>query len=148
MSLYGAIPLMHAHRSGSTVGVLWLNAAETWIDIEKVTTTKSVSDAWRKTRSARKNFKSLDEGPSSKTTQTHWISETGILDLFIFLGPTPESIFKQYSALTGTTALPQLFAIGHHQCRWNYISQTDVLEVSAKFDDADIPLDVIWLDIE
>jgi alpha 1,3-glucosidase len=35
MTLYGAIPFMQAHRKGSTVGVFWLNAAETWIDITK-----------------------------------------------------------------------------------------------------------------
>src|SRR5271156_3381051 len=35
MSLYGSIPFMQAHRKDSTVGVFWLNAAETWIDIIK-----------------------------------------------------------------------------------------------------------------
>jgi alpha 1,3-glucosidase len=44
--------------------------------------------------------------------------------------------------------MPQYFAIGYHQCRWNYQSQEDVLEVSQRFDEADIPMDVIWLDIE
>ncbi|KAJ8604388.1 hypothetical protein MRB53_041832 [Persea americana] len=35
MTLYGAIPFMQAHKKDSTVGVFWLNAAETWIDIVK-----------------------------------------------------------------------------------------------------------------
>jgi alpha 1,3-glucosidase len=35
MTLYGAIPFMQAHKKDSTVGVFWLNAAETWIDIIK-----------------------------------------------------------------------------------------------------------------
>jgi alpha 1,3-glucosidase len=35
MALYGAIPYMQAHRAGSSVGVFWLNGAETWIDVEK-----------------------------------------------------------------------------------------------------------------
>ena len=39
MTLYGAIPFMQAHRKNSTVGVFWLNAAETWIDIVKSKTT-------------------------------------------------------------------------------------------------------------
>ncbi len=38
--------------------------------------------------------------------------------------------------------------MGHHQCRWNYDSQEDVLGVTAGFDRAGIPLDVVWLDIE
>lgn len=35
MTLYGAIPFMEAHREDSTVGVFWLNTAETWVDIVK-----------------------------------------------------------------------------------------------------------------
>ena len=51
-------------------------------------------------------------------------------------------------SLVGRTALPQYFAIGYHQCRWNYWSDGDVKDVSSRFDEADIPMDVIWLDIE
>lgn len=111
---------MHAHKAGSTVAVFDVVASETWIDITK----------------------------SSKSTHTHWMSESGILDLFVFLGPTTEDVFETYGQLTGTTALPQMFAIGHHQCRWNYLNQEDVAEVTRKFDEHDIPFDVIWLDIE
>ena len=137
---------MQAHRQGSTVGVFWLNGAETWIDIEKPSTAKSVSDSWRKSRH-QKNSLAKDAGPTTRSTTTHWVSESGVLDLFVFLGPTPDSLFQQFSSLVGTTALPQRFAIGHHQCRWNYLSQEDVLEVSAKFDEHDMPMDVIWLDM-
>ena len=68
--------------------------------------------------------------------------------MFAFLGPTTSDIFKQYGSLTGFTDLPQSFAIAYHQCRWNYLSQLDVIEVDAGFDEHDIPYDVIWLDIE
>jgi len=34
MALYGAVPYMMAHYgSGNSVGFLWLNAAETYIDV-------------------------------------------------------------------------------------------------------------------
>ncbi len=33
MALYGSIPFMVAHAEDKTVGVLWLNAAETFIDV-------------------------------------------------------------------------------------------------------------------
>ncbi|TDZ39986.1 Glucosidase 2 subunit alpha [Colletotrichum spinosum] len=133
MTLYGAIPLMQAHLKDSTVGVFWLNGAETWIDV-----TKSESKS-----------NPLALGVGSKTnTHTHWISEAGILDVFVFLGPTPKDITKNYGELTGTTALPQEFSIGYHQCRWNYVSDDDVKDVDRKFDKYKIPYDVIWLDIE
>lgn len=133
MSLYGAIPFMQAHRKDSTVGVFWLSAAETWIDIVKA--------------KAGNNPLALGLG-SKKNTQTHWISESGLLDVFVFLGPTPRDVVQKYGELTGFTAMPQEFSIGYHQCRWNYVSDDDVKDVDRKMDKFHIPYDVIWLDIE
>jgi mannosyl-oligosaccharide alpha-1,3-glucosidase len=133
MTLYGSIPFMQAHRKGSTVGVLWLNGAETWIDIVKT--------------KARSNPLALGV-KDTVSTHTHWFSESGLLDLFVFLGPTPQGVMKAYGELTGYTALPQEFAIAYHQCRWNYVTDEDVKDVDRKFDKFSIPYDVIWLDIE
>jgi mannosyl-oligosaccharide alpha-1,3-glucosidase len=133
MTLYGAIPFMQAHRKGSTVGVFFLNAAEMWIDIVK----------------SKKSPNPLSLGIGATTdTQTHWMSESGLLDIFVFLGPTPKDVTKSYGELTGFSQLPQQFAIGYHQCRWNYVSDDDVKDVDRKFDKFKIPYDVIWLDIE
>lgn len=120
MSLYGAIPLLHAQAAIHSVGLLSLAASETWVDVLK---------------------------PSSGV-QTHWMTESGIMDLFILPGPDPAALFRQYAALTGPTPLPPLWSLGYHQCRWNYWSTEDVLEVDRRFDEEDIPLDVTWLDIE
>ena len=125
MTLYGSIPFMHAQKKDSSVGVLWLNAAETWVDILKKKGNKAKVD-----------------------THTHWISESGVLDVFIFLGPHPQDLTKALGDLTGHTQLPQHFSIGYHQCRWNYMSDEEVKEVNAKFDKHGIPYDVIWLDLE
>lgn len=133
MTLYGSIPFMQAQKKDSTVGVFWLNTAETWIDI-----TKSTSLA---------NPLSMGVG-SQTTTTTHWISESGLLDVFVFLGPTPQDVIGAYGELTGYSQLPQQFAIAYHQCRWNYVTDEDVKDVDRKFDKHNIPYDVIWLDIE
>lgn len=85
---------------------------------------------------------------SQTTTTTHWISESGLLDVFVFLGPTPQDVIGAYSELTGYSQLPQQFAIAYHQCRWNYVTDEDVKDVDRKFDKNNIPYDVIWLDIE
>ncbi|CCC10772.1 hypothetical protein SMACR_04391 [Sordaria macrospora] len=133
MTLYGSIPFLQAHRKDSSVGIFWLNAAETWVDITKEKESKNP----------------LALGIGSKTnTNTHWISETGLLDVFVFLGPTPQDLIRKYSELTGTTAMPQEFSLGYHQCRWNYVSDEDVKDVDRKMDKYNIPYDVIWLDIE
>ncbi|KAI4939462.1 uncharacterized protein J4E92_000747 [Alternaria infectoria] len=133
MTLYGAIPFMQAHRKGSTVGVFWLNGAETWIDVTK----------------KRNTANPLALGVEGHTdTETHWMSESGLLDVFVFLGPTPQDLTRQYGELTGYTAMPQSFAIAYHQCRWNYVTDEDVKDVDRRFDKFNIPYDVIWLDIE
>ncbi len=64
------------------------------------------------------------------------------------MGPKPADVIRQYGRLTGTTPLPQMWAIASHQCRWNYNDEDDVLAVDANFDRHDIPYDSIWLDIE
>uniref|UniRef100_G3Q055 Glucosidase II alpha subunit b n=1 Tax=Gasterosteus aculeatus aculeatus TaxID=481459 RepID=G3Q055_GASAC len=126
MALYGAVPVMLAHKAQRTTGIFWLNAAETWVDISSNTAGKV-------------------ETPQ---TDVRWISESGIIDVFIMLGPTPKDVFSQYASLTGTQSFPPLAAVGYHQCRWNYNDQEDVASVDAGFDEHDIPYDYIWLDIE
>ncbi|GLB37956.1 putative glycosyl hydrolase 31 family protein [Lyophyllum shimeji] len=121
MSIYGSIPVLHAHSADSTVGMFHAVGSETWIDVGHA---------------------------SDKSTETHWISESGILDLFLMPGPTPEDIFRQYSRLTGTTVIPAHWSLGYHQCRWNYVSSDDVRTVQKRFDEEDMPVDVFWLDIE
>jgi len=135
---------MKAHRAGSTVGVFLVSASENWIDITKESTPRSVTNSFKKSKTSN----SPDLGPTSVTTTTHWMAESGILDLFVLLGPSSQDIFQQYTDLTGKSPLPQLFALAYHQCRWNYLNEEDVLEVQRRFDEADIPVDVIWLDIE
>lgn len=112
---------MHAHSADSTVGIFNAVGSETWIDVSH---------------------------RSEKSTETHWISESGILDLFLLPGPTPEDIFKQYTKLTGTPVLPAHWSLGYHQCRWNYVSSDDIRTVQKRFDEDDIPVDIFWLDIE
>jgi alpha 1,3-glucosidase len=121
MALYGAIPFMLSQsKTAGSVGVFWFNPSETFVDI---TSTDSSSTA-------------------------HWISESGVIDLFLLPGPDPSSIYQQYAKLTGTTPLPPMFSLGYHQCRWNYKDEKDVYYVHEKFEELDYPYDVLWLDIE
>lgn len=120
MSLYGSVPVMHAHAKGKSASVFWLNGAETWIDIQR---------------------KSNDDG-KGLDTQTHWFSESGVLDLFVFLEEKPHKNLELFTHLVGRTALPQYFAIGYHQCRWNYLTTDDVINVNERFDSEDVSSDL------
>eukprot|EP00088_Acartia_fossae_P032112 TRINITY_DN3291_c0_g1_i2.p1 TRINITY_DN3291_c0_g1~~TRINITY_DN3291_c0_g1_i2.p1 ORF type:complete len:896 (-),score=202.34 TRINITY_DN3291_c0_g1_i2:157-2844(-) len=137
MALYASIPFMMGHSKQSTVGVFVLNAAEGWIDVKKGETgiLGSLSNM-------------VSGSQPQKQVETHWMFESGILDMFILLGPGPKDVSRQYGLLTGNTPLPPEFSIAYHQCRWNYNDQDDVNMVNSKFDEHDIPMDVMWLDIE
>lgn len=138
MALYAAIPLLISHSVSKTAAVFWLNPSETWVDISGNSDDNVVSSIV--------NF--VSGGAKPAQVDAHFMSETGIVDVFFLLGPKPYDIFKQYSELTGTAPLPPLFSLAYHQCRWNYNDQEDVISVSDGFDHHDIPMDVMWLDIE
>lgn len=38
----------------------------------------------------------------------HFMSESGIVDLFVLMGPTFAGAIRQYATLTGTAPLPQV----------------------------------------
>lgn len=102
------------------VGVLWINGSETWVDIYK----------------------------SPESTLTHFYSESGVIDLVIFTGKTPLKVVETYTQTTGPGAFPPLFALGYHQCRWNYYSSHEISELQYNFNALKIPVDTFWLDIE
>lgn len=133
--LYGSIPFMLGHgKDRGTSGFFWLNAAEMQIDV--------LGDGW----DAGESMLSLPS--DQKRIDTLWMSEAGVVDAFFFIGPGPKDVVRQYVSVTGMPAMPQLFATAYHQCRWNYRDEEDVYHVDSKFDEYDIPYDVLWLDIE
>ncbi|AUB38219.1 malZ, alpha-glucosidase [Nostoc flagelliforme CCNUN1] len=79
-----------------------------------------------------------------------WKMETrgGELDYYIIYGPEPAQILETYTQLTGRMPLPPKWALGYHQCRWSYESETVVRELAQEFRQRRIPCDVIHLDID
>lgn len=121
MALYGHVPLIVSHSATTgTSGFFWFNPTETYVDV------------------------TAEDGGKS----THWISESGIVDMFLLPGSTPTDLYRQYAKITGTMPLPPMFSLGYHQCRWNYKDEKDVYFVHDTFEELDYPYDVLWLDIE
>ena len=86
MALYGEVPLVISQSIASgTSGVFWFNPTETFVDV-------------------------MDGSDESKVS--HWMSESGVLDLFLIPGPTPVDFYRQYARLTGTMPLPPMFSLG------------------------------------
>lgn len=71
----------------------------------------------------------------------------GVLDFYVFLGPTPEKVVKQYTALVGTQILPPYWALGFQLCKWG-LTLEKTKEITRKMRQANIPYDVQWNDID
>ena len=99
MALYGSVPFLVSHTPTQSAGVFFHNSAEMWIDIDYAhTTPKGLTGLVRRLLSVFE-----DEKKDAKVPQalSHWMVESGIIDLFFVIGPKPKDVFAQYSALTG-----------------------------------------------
>eukprot|EP01062_Namystynia_karyoxenos_P047019 TRINITY_DN35367_c0_g1_i1.p1 TRINITY_DN35367_c0_g1~~TRINITY_DN35367_c0_g1_i1.p1 ORF type:complete len:1002 (+),score=248.14 TRINITY_DN35367_c0_g1_i1:86-3007(+) len=120
--LYGIVPLVTGVAPGEAAGALWLNAAETHVELR--TTGKGVTADIR--------------------------GAAGIAELLLLPGGPGGAgdVVRQLTAATGAPFMPPLWSLGYHQCRWNYRDERDVLAVSAGFDSHKMQCDAVWLDIE
>eukprot|EP00198_Chlamydomonas_reinhardtii_P003781 XP_001693117.1 alpha glucosidase [Chlamydomonas reinhardtii] len=72
----------------------------------------------------------------------------GDLELWLLAGPTPEDVSRQYLQLVGAPALPPRWALGFHQSRYGYADVSELEAVVAGFEAAQLPLEVLWSDID
>lgn len=72
----------------------------------------------------------------------------GVIDQYLFAGPTMAEVVERYTRLTGRIPLPPLWSLGFHQSRWGYSPDTRVLEVASELRTRSIPADAMWLDIQ
>jgi alpha-glucosidase (family GH31 glycosyl hydrolase) len=73
----------------------------------------------------------------------------GIIDLVIFGGGhSPETLVEEYHKYLGGWKLFPLWAHGYHQSRWGYQNVSMLEEVLGNFTIFNLPMDVIWSDID
>ncbi|XP_044312360.1 lysosomal alpha-glucosidase [Varanus komodoensis] len=77
-----------------------------------------------------------------------WRTTGGILDFYIFLGPDPKSVVRQYMDVLGYPFMPPYWALGFHLCRWGYTSTSVTREVVKNMTAAQFPLDAQWNDLD
>ena len=63
----------------------------------------------------------------------------GILDFYIFLGPDPIDVVRQYQEVIGKPFMPPLWGLGFHLCRWGYLSVDGTMKVVERMRKAMIP---------
>ena len=93
-------------------------------------------------------FRSHFDFNSRADDTTRFWCEGGEMNYYFIYGPGLSEVSAGYARLTGSHALPPLWALGYHQCRWSYYPYTRVLEIADKFRELDIPCDAIYLDID
>ncbi|CAH0694338.1 unnamed protein product [Spodoptera exigua] len=72
----------------------------------------------------------------------------GILNFFVFLGPSPKDVVAQYTELVGRPFMPPYWSLGFHLCRFNYNTVNATRSVWKANRNAGIPFDVQWNDID
>lgn len=118
--MYGSVPFLMGVLKNYSLGVFWINSAETIVNIDK----------------------------KSNKTVVHFLSETGEIDFIMFMADKPSDINKDFGSVIGYTLLPPLFSLGYHLSRWNYNNEFDFNDVDSLMDHHYIPYDAFWLDIE
>ena len=118
-SLYKSIPFFITLRKECVYGIFFDNTYKTDFDLAK-----------------------------EKSDYYFFGANEGNLDYYFIGGDSMPDIVKNYTYLTGTTPLPQLYTLGYHQSRWGYETAADVRAVADKYRALDIPIDTIHLDID
>uniref|UniRef100_U3KHM3 P-type domain-containing protein n=1 Tax=Ficedula albicollis TaxID=59894 RepID=U3KHM3_FICAL len=77
-----------------------------------------------------------------------WRTIGGVLDFYIFLGPDPNMVIQQYQQVIGFPAMPPIWALGFHLCRWGYGSSNETWQTVRAMRNYQIPQDAQWNDID
>lgn len=118
-SMYVSIPFAVSLRDGIAAGLFWDNAARQVWDMGATR-----FDRWTLT------------------------ADSGVIDLYLIIGPSVEHVVGRLADLTGHMPLPPDWALGFHQCRYSYATRERVEEVAATFRRKRVPCDALYLDID
>ena len=119
--IYGSIPMLYGINNKNIITVFNNNTSDQFITLET---------------------------ENNINRKIKWITEGGIINLYIFSDNNIERQLKKCYRITGTAPMAPIWAFGYHHCRWGFESDEDVMNVVNKFDELKIPYDCIWLDID
>lgn len=120
-NLYGNHPVYFEHRAGGTHGVFFLNS--NGMDI-------------------------MINNTNGENQYLEYNTLGGVLDFYFFAGPDPIVLSQQYAELVGVPAMMPYWSFGFQNCRYGYQDVFAVAEVIYNYSKAEIPLEVMWTDID
>jgi len=65
-----------------------------------------------------------------------------------FEAASPQAAVEELATLTGKISLPPIWSLGYHQCRYSYLTDTQVKGIADSFRINQLPCDNIWMDID
>jgi alpha-glucosidase len=90
----------------------------------------------------------LNFGQSEVDKETSQVQFDGGMHRYYLMPGPPDLALERFSELTGRPPLPPLWALGYHQSRWGYKNEADIRSVAQGFQDHDLPISAIHLDID
>ncbi|CDW74808.1 neutral alpha-glucosidase ab [Stylonychia lemnae] len=134
-SLYSSLPYITGHSKTHDQSIVYYSSSETWVDILQC------------------------KDPSGEELKTgrfvNFITESGQLEFFIIGSSqsdshvsSPKRVSILLSTITGFINQPPLFSLGYHYSKWEAeTSAQRLLEFSNRFQQENIPVDVLWADL-
>lgn len=128
--MYVDIPWLIVKQGNDYLGILVNHPGAVFMDLAS-------SFIWSKDNLDDRNRRSFYVG-----------APDGHADVYLIVGPSLPELTRKLQQLVGTTPLPPLWALGHHQCRWGYGGPKDLQLLDREFTRHKIPTDGLWLDID
>jgi len=95
--LYRSVPFYYGMRDGKAYGIFFDNTHRSWFD--------------------------FDQKNNGKMNMS---ADAGEMNFYFIGGPQLMDVATRYATLTGKSALPPIWGLGFHQCRWSYYPEKRV----------------------
>ncbi|XP_064480502.1 lysosomal alpha-glucosidase-like isoform X2 [Ornithodoros turicata] len=69
----------------------------------------------------------------------------GKLDFYVFMGPTPADVVRQYLELVGKPTMPPYWGLGYHHSRHGYESLQDIRNFMLRSSRDALPVESVWV---
>lgn len=84
---------------------------------------------------------------SQKQNELHWQGTQGKKTYQVIFGKTWQQLLENYTEITGKQPMPPIWVLGNFSSRFGYRSEIETKKTIAAFEEANIPVDAVILDL-